>query len=194
MSSQLARALEQEEQLRLQRRRARVAIEALEKRILVGLLEHQLAAEAARETPRETRLADADRTFDDDETMRGSGDFVCHVLVERFRDESFEKREAGGPRARRQRRRPVPAPGTSSSGAISRKGYRTKLRSGRPGCGTVRSGSVDPHVAEHAADRDRCAADPSARPAARARARLRCASARAAARAARAASAIPPRH
>src|SRR6185437_14372138 len=65
---ELARALEQEEQLRLQRRRARVAVEALEERILVGLLQDQLAAEAAREPTGEAGLAYADRAFDDDET------------------------------------------------------------------------------------------------------------------------------
>ena len=57
-------------QLRLQRRRARIPIEALEERILVGLLENQLAAEAARQASRKTGLADADRPFDDDQAMR----------------------------------------------------------------------------------------------------------------------------
>ena len=63
----LPSALEQEEQLRWQRRVAPILVEALEKRVLLGLLEDQLAREALREPLRETRLAYADRSFDDDE-------------------------------------------------------------------------------------------------------------------------------
>ncbi len=46
---QLTRTLEQEVQLGLERGSARVAIEALEKRVFVVLLEHEFAAEAARQ-------------------------------------------------------------------------------------------------------------------------------------------------
>ena len=62
----LSRALEQEEQLRRQRRTAPIAIEAFEKRVVLGLLEDQLAREALGQALREARLADADRAFDDD--------------------------------------------------------------------------------------------------------------------------------
>ena len=67
---ELARPLKQKEQLRLQRRRARIAIETLEKRIVVRLLQNQLAAEAPRKTSRQAGLADADRTFNDDKAVR----------------------------------------------------------------------------------------------------------------------------
>ena len=76
---ELARSLKQKEQLRLQRRCTRVAIETLEERIVVRLLENQLAAEALRQPSRQTRLADADRTFDDDKAVRrGNWGFLCH--------------------------------------------------------------------------------------------------------------------
>ena len=67
---ELTRALEEKEQLRRQRTRARIAIEALEERILLRLLQDQLAAEAAGQTTRKARLPDPDGPFDDDETMR----------------------------------------------------------------------------------------------------------------------------
>jgi hypothetical protein len=76
---ELARALEQEEELRLQRRGARIAIETLQERILSRLLQDQLAAETVREAAREAGLADADRAFDDDVAMRGrDGGFLGH--------------------------------------------------------------------------------------------------------------------
>ena len=63
-----------------QRRRAWIAIEPLEKRILLGLLENQFAAEAARQPPRQTGFADTDRAFDDDKAMRrGNGRLVGHA-------------------------------------------------------------------------------------------------------------------
>ena len=138
---QLARALEQEEQLRLQRRRARVAIEALEERILVRLLQHQLAAEAAREPAREAGLADADRPFDDDETMRGQWRLSVSVMVG-ARRESFKEREARGPRARRQLRRPVPVRGRAARARYPAKDTGRNCARVRPGCGIVRSGSA----------------------------------------------------
>src|SRR5690606_7351876 len=50
---QLPCALKQEEELRLQRGRARVLVEPLEKRVFLRLLENELAPEAAREPPRD---------------------------------------------------------------------------------------------------------------------------------------------
>ena len=67
---ELTRALKQEEQLGLQRCRARVAVEPLQERILLGLLQYQLAAEAVRQPLREAGLADANWPFDDNQTMR----------------------------------------------------------------------------------------------------------------------------
>jgi hypothetical protein len=64
---ELLGALEQEVQLRRKGSRARIAIEALQKGILRGLLEHRLPRQALAQLARETRLADTDRTFDDDE-------------------------------------------------------------------------------------------------------------------------------
>src|SRR5690606_26298346 len=61
----LAGTLEQEEDLRRQRRLAGTLVEALEERILLRLLEDQLAREALREPLRKARLADADRPLDD---------------------------------------------------------------------------------------------------------------------------------
>src|SRR5262249_9846641 len=56
-----------------------VAIEALEKRILRGLLQYTLSREAGAQTARETRLADAYRPFDDDELV-SDFDGVLHEL------------------------------------------------------------------------------------------------------------------
>src|SRR5690606_30243911 len=67
---QLLCALEQEKQLRRQRDLARIAVEALEKRILVGLFEHDLMAEGFRQAPRQRGLADADRAFHSNELGR----------------------------------------------------------------------------------------------------------------------------
>src|SRR2546429_7831863 len=67
---QLLRALEQKVELGRQGRRARVAVEALEKRILRPLLQHALGREAGAQTASEARLADADRPFDHDELVR----------------------------------------------------------------------------------------------------------------------------
>src|SRR5262249_30499926 len=66
---ELLRPLKQEIQLRRQGTAARLAIEALEERILVRVLEHEFRAEARGLLGRKARLADADRTFEDDETM-----------------------------------------------------------------------------------------------------------------------------
>ena len=67
---QLPGALEQEEQLRLKRRRARVLVEALQERILIGLLQDELPAQRLRQAARETGLPYADRSFDHDEFLR----------------------------------------------------------------------------------------------------------------------------
>src|SRR5690606_6583018 len=83
----LPRALQKEEQRRRQRSVPAVAIEALEERVLVGLLENQLAREALREALREAGLADADRPLDDDETRSVDRDdalAIAHGPV--FRD------------------------------------------------------------------------------------------------------------
>jgi len=61
-----ARALEQEEQLRGQRRLLAVAVETLEEWVLLGLFEDQLAPETPGETFGEARLPDPDRSLDDD--------------------------------------------------------------------------------------------------------------------------------
>src|SRR5690606_38559194 len=71
---ELSRPLEQEEELRLQSGCARILVEALEKRVLVRLLENEIAPEAARESAREARLADADGSFHHDQTMRRRND------------------------------------------------------------------------------------------------------------------------
>ncbi len=61
-------------------------IEALQERILVGLLENQLAAEAARQPPGEAGLADADRPFDHDQAMRRwNGDFSVMSTAKLFK-------------------------------------------------------------------------------------------------------------
>ena len=67
---QLPGPLKQKEQLSLKRRRARILVEALEKGILVRLLQDELAAQRLAETARQTGLANADRTFDDYESVR----------------------------------------------------------------------------------------------------------------------------
>ena len=54
---ELARTLEKEEKLRLERRGARVLVEALEEGILIRLLQYELTAEGLREQPREAGLA-----------------------------------------------------------------------------------------------------------------------------------------
>src|SRR5690606_6517576 len=59
-------ALEQKEQLRRQSGVFAIAIEALEKRILIRLLQNQLAREARRQALRQTGLADAYRSLHDD--------------------------------------------------------------------------------------------------------------------------------
>ena len=69
---ELARALEQEEQLGLKRRRARILVEALEEGILIRLLQHELTAQGLRQQPREAGLAHAYRPLDDDESVRVS--------------------------------------------------------------------------------------------------------------------------
>ena len=62
--SSMPRALEQEEELRRQRVARHVVVEAREERVLVGLLEHQVGAEARGQAAREAGLAGADRPLD----------------------------------------------------------------------------------------------------------------------------------
>ena len=64
----LPHALEQKEHLRLEGVARHVGIEALEIRVLVGTLEHELGTQASRQAARERRLAHADRPFDRDVT------------------------------------------------------------------------------------------------------------------------------
>ena len=59
-------ALEQKEQLRLERVAEAVVVEALEEGVVVGLLKQQLGTELLSQAARKRALADADRTFDDD--------------------------------------------------------------------------------------------------------------------------------
>ena len=70
---QLLRVLEEEVQLRRQGRTDRIAVEAFEERVAVGLLLHRLRTPGVGEAARERGLADPDRTFDDDETMLRGG-------------------------------------------------------------------------------------------------------------------------
>ena len=70
------RPLEEKMQLCRQRCGHGIAVEALEKRIGVGLLEHELGVPHFRQTPRERRFAHADRALDHHETMR---DGIRHV-------------------------------------------------------------------------------------------------------------------
>jgi hypothetical protein len=67
-------------QLGGQRRARRVAVEALEERICVGVLEHKLGAERDAEPAGERRLAHADRALDDDEPVRG---LAAHPVIPR---------------------------------------------------------------------------------------------------------------
>jgi hypothetical protein len=62
--------LEQKEQLSLERRRPWILVEALEKRILIGLFEDELAAQGLSQTAGETGLAHPDRALDDNESVR----------------------------------------------------------------------------------------------------------------------------
>ena len=127
---QLPRTLEQEVQLGLERGSARVAIEALEKRVFVVLLEHELAAEAARQPSRKARLADADRSFDDDIAMCG-GHHLDGVgdrrALECLRHVAIRFNSLAPSRCTRAAT--LPTPGTSSDGAISASGTSTKSRS-----------------------------------------------------------------
>ncbi len=66
---ELLRALKEEVELRGKRARARIAIEALEKRILHRLLEHEIRREAHTDAACEARLADTDGPFHHDETV-----------------------------------------------------------------------------------------------------------------------------
>jgi len=75
---ELLRTLQQEVQLRRQGAGARVAVEALQERVLRRLLQHPLRRQADAQAARQTRLADTDRTLDDDELM---GCFACHALT-----------------------------------------------------------------------------------------------------------------
>ena len=64
---QLARAMQQKEQLCRQRVFAAFAIEPIEKRILGRRFEQRRVAKRLAESARERRLADADRSFHRDE-------------------------------------------------------------------------------------------------------------------------------
>jgi hypothetical protein len=66
----LARPLKQEEQLSLECGRARILVETLEKGILIRLLKNELAAQGLPQAARQTGLADSDRAFDDNESVR----------------------------------------------------------------------------------------------------------------------------
>src|SRR5262245_30803663 len=77
----LPRPLKQKEQLRGQRRVPPVAIEPLEKRVLLRLLEDQLTRKALRQPFREARLADADRTLDDDVARPVERGRVCGAVA-----------------------------------------------------------------------------------------------------------------
>src|SRR5262249_34993823 len=60
----LSIALQQEEELRLERVGASILVEPPQKRIVVDLLEDQWNGELGGETTREDRLPDADRALD----------------------------------------------------------------------------------------------------------------------------------
>src|SRR5690606_26390257 len=131
---ELAGAVEQEKELRGQRRRTRALVEAFEKRVLLGMLEHDLPVEALGEPDRETRLADADRAFDDDETGRVAGRGCClfpHAPAPMRSIPGFVRLTASSSLAT------LPRPGTLRYGAISASGNNTKFRSAAPGCGSV---------------------------------------------------------
>ena len=76
-ATHLALALEQEEQLGLERIARHVVVEAVEERVLGRLLEHQLGADAASQQVRQRRLAGADRPLDGD--VAKSRDTVAHA-------------------------------------------------------------------------------------------------------------------
>src|SRR6202022_3655282 len=67
---QLPSPLKQKEQLSLKCRCARILVEALEKRILIGLFQDELAAQRLPQATRQTGLADTNRTFDNNESVR----------------------------------------------------------------------------------------------------------------------------
>ncbi len=69
-------ALQQKVQLRRQGCGTRIAVEALEEGVVLGLLEDRLRAEALAETPDEAGLTDADRPFHHDELVERN---TCHV-------------------------------------------------------------------------------------------------------------------
>ena len=79
---ELAGTLEQEKQLGLKCSRARILVEPLEEGILLRLLEHQLAREGLRQSPREAGFADADRPLDDDEAVRGCAHMQALLLLQ----------------------------------------------------------------------------------------------------------------
>src|SRR5215207_2353932 len=64
---ELLRPLKQEIQLRREGSGARIAVEALEERILRSLLEDDVRRQTGSEAPRKTRLADADGSLNHDE-------------------------------------------------------------------------------------------------------------------------------
>src|ERR1700733_10786982 len=121
---ELLRPLEQKGELRGKRTDARVSVEALEKRVLRGLFQHELGRQGLCQALRKTRLADADRSFDNDETMRGRLRLhSCQIPSRLARAASSAAR---------------PRPGISSSGAMCASGRSTKLRSRIPGCDSSR--------------------------------------------------------
>src|ERR1700722_18206230 len=82
---QLPGPLKQKKQLRLKRRRARVLVEALEEWILIRLFEHELSAQRLPQAARQTGLADTDRTFDDNESVRYSAHHGTLIRGRKYR-------------------------------------------------------------------------------------------------------------
>src|SRR6185437_15457667 len=137
--SELLAALEEEMELCGQRARPRVAVEALEKRVLRGILQHRLRREAVGQTAGEARLADPDRSFHHDELVLSPAHAFTRNVEVGIQGSPRRSRPSGVSRPLSPATRP--SPGTSRSGARSARGYRTKFRSTIPGWGRLRSGS-----------------------------------------------------
>src|SRR5204862_7345237 len=104
---ELARALEEEEELRRQRVARHIPVEQGQEWIRVRLLEQQRRSHARGQALREGGLAGTDRSLDDDVAM-------LHAL-------SFPRRA--------NRADALPFPGITASGQISRSGSSTNARS-----------------------------------------------------------------
>src|SRR5882724_5695757 len=81
--AQLSDPLEEEEQLRRQGEPGPVLVETRQKRVLLGMLEHEIRLQAGGEAPGEAGLADAYRAVDDDVVIlgkrhRGLREFGAH--------------------------------------------------------------------------------------------------------------------